>query len=230
MSESSQIPRFHRRPEARPEELVEAALTVFSERGFRQTTLEEVAQRAGVSKGTVYLYFASKDALFEAVVEKKVIALLESAEAMARAHAGTATEVLVDVVKSMWESMSQTDMVCMARLVQGELRHFPEVRRFYFDHVVVRHRRLLSDIAERGVASGEFRAEALVILPRMVPSLVMKLNQTQYEFGDLDHDAPPASVMRDLILTLVLDGICTPAAGATCQLIPGESAAGRKKE
>jgi AcrR family transcriptional regulator len=229
VSDTNATPRFHRRPEARPEELVESALTVFAERGFRQTTLEEVAQRAGVSKGTVYLYFASKDALFEAVVEKKVIALLESAEEMARAHGGTATEVLVDVVKTMWEAMSRTDMVCVARMVQGELRQFPEVRRFYFEHVVVRHRRLLADIAARGVASGEFRPEAMLILPRMIPSLVMKLNQTQYEFGDLDAEAPSPMVMRDAILTLMLDGVCTPNTGSACSLADAP-VAGEEKE
>ena len=147
-------PRFHRRPAARPDELVAAALAVFGERGFRATTLEEVAARAGVSKGTVYLYFASKDDLFRAVVEAKVVTLLESVEAMARTHAGSASELLGKVVHRMWDAMSRPDIVCMSRLVQAELTQFPEVRRFYFEQVIQRHRRLLRGIAARGVASG----------------------------------------------------------------------------
>ena len=142
MATATAVPRFHRRPEARPEELLEAALAVFGERGFRATTLEEVAARAGVSKGTVYLYFASKDDLFRAVVETKVVALIASAEAMARTHAGSASELLVKVVHLMWDAMSRPDMVRMARLVQAELTQFPEVRRFYFEQVVQRHLRL----------------------------------------------------------------------------------------
>jgi AcrR family transcriptional regulator len=204
-------PRFQRRPAARPDELVEAALAVFGERGFRATTLEEVAARAGVSKGTVYLYFASKDDLFRAVVEAKVVTLLASAEEMARTHAGSAAELLVDVVHRMWDAMSRTDMVCMGRLVQAELTQFPEVKRFYFEQVIQRHRRLLRNIAARGVASGEFRREATIIVPRMVPSLVMQLNQNRFLFGDLDTGAPAPAVLCEAMLTLVLHGIGKPA-------------------
>lgn len=202
-------PRFQRRPAARPDELVAAALAVFGERGFRATTLEDVAARAGVSKGTVYLYFASKDDLFRAVVEAKVVTLLESAEAMARAHAGSVSELLVNVVHRMWDAMSRTDVVCMGRLVQAELTQFPEVKRFYFEQVIQRHRRLLRNIAARGVASGEFRREATIIVPRMVPSLVMQLNQTRFLFGDLDKGAPTPGAMCEAMLTLVLHGIGT---------------------
>jgi AcrR family transcriptional regulator len=207
-------PRFHRRPAARPDELVAAALAVFGERGFRATTLEEVAARAGVSKGTVYLYFASKDDLFRAVVEAKVVTLLASAEAMARAHAGSASELLVNVVHRMWEAMSRTDMVCMGRLVQAELTQFPEVKQFYFEQVIQRHRRLLRNIAARGVASGEFRPEATIIVPRMVPSLVMQLNQNRFLFGDLDKGAPAPAVLCEAMLTLVLHGIGTTSGTA----------------
>lgn len=216
MSAVPASPRFQRRPAARPDELVAAALAVFGERGFRATTLEEVAARAGVSKGTVYLYFASKNDLFRAVVEAKVVTLLASAEEMARTHAGTAAELLVDVVHRMWEAMSQTDMVCMGRLVQAELTQFPEVKRFYFEQVIQRHRRLLRTIAARGVASGEFRAEATIIVPRMVPSLVMQLNQNRFLFGDLDKGAPTPDALCDALLTLVMHGIGT-ASGVKTQ-------------
>jgi AcrR family transcriptional regulator len=200
-------PRFLRRPEARPEELIAAALAVFGERGFRQTTLEEVAKRAGVSKGTVYLYFSSKDDLFRAVVTQKVASLLEPAEAMARTHDGTATELVTKLVERMWSAMSKKDMGCLSRLVQAELTQFPDLRRFFFEEVIQRHRRLLHTIAARGVASGEFRKEATTILPRMIPPLVMQLNQVRFLFGDLDTAAPTPDKMRDLMLGMVLDGV-----------------------
>jgi AcrR family transcriptional regulator len=214
------VRRFRRRPEARPDELIAAALTVFGERGFRATTLEEVAARAGVSKGTVYLYFASKDDLFRAVVEAKVVTLLESVEAMARTHAGTATELLHQVIRRLWGAMSRTDMVCMARLVQSELAHFPEVKRFYFEQVIQRHRRLLRTIAARGVASGEFRPEATVIVPRMVPSLVLQLNQNRFLFGDLERGAPSPEALCTALQALVMHGIARP---------PGVRASGAKR-
>jgi AcrR family transcriptional regulator len=205
------VPRFLRRPEARPEELVAAALAVFGERGFRQTTLEEVAARAGVSKGTVYLYFKSKDDLFRAVVKLKVAALLEPAEAMARAHDGSATELLVKLVHRLWAAMAQDDMICLSRLVQAELNHFPEIRRYFFDDVIQRHRRLLRGIAARGVATGEFRPEATMLLPRVLPALVSQLNQMRSMYGDLDRGAPSPEKLRDAMLTMVLDGVRTGA-------------------
>ncbi len=202
-------PRFLRRPEARPEELVQAALAVFGERGFRQTTLTEVAERAGVSKGTVYLYFESKDDLFRAVVTQKVVSLLEPAEAMARSHAGPAAELLTKLIHRMWEAMSNKDMGCLSRLVQTELTQFPDLRRFFFEEVIQRHRRLLHSIAVRGVATGEFRKEATTILPRILPALVMQLNQVRFLYGDLDAGAPAPDKMRDLMLGMVLSGVQT---------------------
>ena len=200
-------PRFLRRPEARPEELIAAALTVFGERGFRQTTLEEVAARAGVSKGTVYLYFSSKDDLFRAVVTQKVVALLEPAEEMARTHDGLASDLVIKLIHRMWAAMSRKDMGCLSRLVQSELAQFPDLRRFFFEEVIQRHRRLLQTIAARGVASGEFRRDATTILPRMLPALVMQLNQVRFLYGDLDTAAPSSEKLRDLMLGMVLDGV-----------------------
>lgn len=199
--------RFRRRPEARPEELLDAALALFGEQGYRATTLEEVARRAGVSKGTVYLYFASKDDLFRAMVEKNVIALLELAEARVREHTGTARALLEAFIRGMWTALSQPEMVCLTRLVQSELPQFPEIQRYYWDHVIQRHRRLLRAIVERGIASGEFRPEALAIVPTMVPSLIVHLNHVRALFGPLDPDAPTPDTQVASILSLVFDGI-----------------------
>ncbi len=200
-------PRFLRRPKARPEELVEAALAVFGEQGFRHTTLEEVAARAGVSKGTVYLYFTSKDDLFRAVVKHKVTALLEPAEAMARSHDGSAADLLTKLVHRLWAAMAQTDMICLSRLIQAELHHFPEIRRDFFEDVIQRHRRLLHGIAVRGVANGEFRREATLVLPRLLPALVSQLNQMRFMYGDLERGGPSPERLRDAMLSMVLDGV-----------------------
>lgn len=214
MSEvSSDHPRrFSRRPEARAEELVEAAIEVFGELGFRTATLEQVARRAGVSKGTVYLYFTSKEDLFRAMVERKVIPLIEAGEASLRDHAGSAAELLDQMLRRFWEALSRPDMLRLTRIIKSELNHFPELQRLYFEQVVQRHRRLLQVVAERGVADGEFRPEAVRLVPMMVPALVVQLNQYRFQFGDLDDSLPSIDAERDLVLSLVLDGIRTPRA------------------
>jgi AcrR family transcriptional regulator len=200
-------PRFQRRPEARPEELLSAAVSVFGERGFRATTLEEVAQRAGVSKGTVYLYFASKDDLFRAMVEKKVIAQLEDVEALARRHTGSAAELLTETVQRIWDALARKDMVCLMRTVQAELPNFPGVKRFFFEHVIQRHRRLLRGIIERGVASGEFRPQALRVVPLMLPALMVQLHQSRFLFGDVDKGCVRLDALRDQMIDCLLNGI-----------------------
>jgi hypothetical protein len=105
-------------------------------------------------------------------------------------------------------------MVRLARIVQAELNHFPELRRLYFERVIQRQRRLLRSIAERGVAAGEFRAEAVTVVPMIVPSLILQLNQYRFLFGDLDHGLPTTDAARELVLALVLDGIRTPPRAA----------------
>src|SRR5690349_21431284 len=87
-------PRWHRRKEARPAEIVAAALDVFVERGFAAARLEEVARRAGVTKGTVYLYFRNKEALLKAVVRENIVPVIARGEAVAQAFTGSARELL----------------------------------------------------------------------------------------------------------------------------------------
>lgn len=203
--------RRTRRPEARPEELIDAALAVFGERGFRAASLDEVARRAGVSKGTVYLYFASKDDLFRAVVERKIVVLLEEGEAILAGHEGSATELLGLVVRRMAEALQREDMVRITRLVHAELPQFPEIRAFYFEHVIQRNRRLLASIVERGIARGEFRPMAREVLPRAIPSLLIHQAQLRTKFADLDHDAPTPAAILDQTLDVLLHGVLLPA-------------------
>ena len=200
-------PHHTRRPKARPEELIDAALAVFGEHGFRAASLEEVARRAGVSKGTVYLYFASKDDLFRAVVERKIVVLLEEGEALLADHEGTASDLLRRVVVRMHEAIECRDMVRITRLVHAELAQFPEIRAFYWEHVILRNRRLLTSIVERGVAQGEFRPIAREVIPRAVPSLLIHQAQLRFLYTDLDHDAPPPAEVVQHTLEALLDGL-----------------------
>ena len=99
---SSTTRRWQRRPEARPEEILDAALTVFGESGFARAKIDDVARLAGVSKGTVYLYFDSKESLFREMVRAKVVASLAEAEAFVRTYEGSARGLLVEVIRRMY--------------------------------------------------------------------------------------------------------------------------------
>ena len=95
-------PRWKRRKDARPGEIVAAALDVFGERGFAATKLADVARRAGVTKGTLYLYFDSKEALFKAVVRETIVPVIAKGEALAQSFTGSARELLEQLVREYW--------------------------------------------------------------------------------------------------------------------------------
>lgn len=153
---SDRSPR-RRRKDARPSELTAAALDLFVEKGFAATRLDDVATRAGVSKGTLYLYFDSKEALFKAVIEEGIVPALAAAEQQMAGYQGPAAELLRILLLGWWQQIGSTRMGGVVKLIISESRNFPDVAQYYHDHVIVRGRSLLRTALERGIASGEFR-------------------------------------------------------------------------
>jgi AcrR family transcriptional regulator len=150
-------PRWQRRADARPAELLAAALDLFVERGYANARLEDVAARAGVSKGTLYLYYANKEELFKAVVRAGLVSpLVEAREVIAR-FPGTSSELLGLVVKGWWERIGKTALAGIPKLIMAEARNFPEIARFYFDEVVQPGQATMAAVIARGIERGEFR-------------------------------------------------------------------------
>ena len=149
-------PKRSRRKDARPSEIISAALSQFAERGFAATKLDDVAARAGISKGTVYLYFADKEALFEAVVRQELLPIITRFEAMVDSYQGPSADLLRSVA-IRFEQVMESELGGIPKLVLAESGNFPEIARFYADEVVARGLRLFTRILERGVARGEFR-------------------------------------------------------------------------
>lgn len=146
-----------RRKEARPSELTVAALSLFVEKGFAATRLEDVAVRAGVSKGTLYLYFDSKEALFKAVIQEGVVPVVAEGELIAARHQGSSFELLERLLENWWNGIGETDYAGIPKLMVAEARNFPDVAQFYYENVIRRARALIGFALERGMASGEFR-------------------------------------------------------------------------
>src|SRR5256884_2729124 len=123
-------PRWKRRKDARPGEIVAAALEVFGERGFAATKLADVARRAGVTKGTVYLYFDSKEALFKAVVLETIVPVIAKGEAFAQSFTGSARELLERLVREYWRLVGEAAGGGIPEVMMGEAGNFPELTRF----------------------------------------------------------------------------------------------------
>ena len=149
--------RWRRRKEARPAELTAAALELFVEKGFAATRLDEVAARAGVSKGTLYLYFDSKEELFKAVVREGLLPLLAEGETLVANASVSASELFRSIVLRWWEVVGDNPIGGIPKLIFAEARNFPEIARFYSEEVIERGKRMLAAALQRGIDSGEFR-------------------------------------------------------------------------
>ena len=150
-------PKRERRKEARPGELLDAALDLFVEKGFSATRVDEVAARAGVSKGTLFLYFQSKEDLFKAVVRKNIANNFPRWQEEFLTFEGTSSDMLRYAMTSWWERIGKTRASGITKLVMSEAQNFPEIASFYQEEVIQPGNVMIRRILARGVQSGEFR-------------------------------------------------------------------------
>jgi AcrR family transcriptional regulator len=146
-----------RAPSERPREILDAALTLFVEKGFAATRLDDVAERAGLSKAAIYLYFDDKTALFKGVIQQAVISNFGTVEAMLAAHRGPVAALIPAILGFMASRVEDTPLASIAKLVIAESRAFPEIGRFYLKEVIGRGIPLFEGLIVRGIAQGEFR-------------------------------------------------------------------------
>ncbi len=149
--------KFRRRKAARPGEIVEAALALFSEKGFAATRLDEIAARAGVSKGALYLYFATKEELFRAVVTQAVAPDLARVAAFARTFEGSFAGLLSLFARVLAQTVATGSIGPIAKAVIGESRNFPKLARHWHDAVVMPVLSLIQDIVTDAQGRGEVR-------------------------------------------------------------------------
>ena len=168
-----------RRKEARPQELLQAALEVFVEKGFAATRTEDVATRAGVAKGTLFLYYPSKEELLKAVVRENLSTLIAEGAKIAGNFSGTTHELLVLLMQTWWERIGDTPASGIFKIIITEMGNFPDFARFYLEEVMEPGRALFSAVLERGIASGELREvdlfEAVHVL--IFPMLMLCLHK-----------------------------------------------------
>ncbi|BEP91759.1 TetR/AcrR family transcriptional regulator [Acidovorax sp. A79] len=157
-----------RRKEARPGELLEAALDLFVEKGFAATRVDEVAARAGVSKGTLFLYFPSKEELFKAVVRHNIAGRFEEWTQELETFEGTTAELLRYCYEVWWERIGSTKASGITKLMFSEAQNFPEIMQFYQQEVIQPGQGLIRRIIQRGIERGEFRPVALDYIVHVV--------------------------------------------------------------
>lgn len=220
------VPARQRRKQARPMELLDAALDLFVERGFAATRSEDVAARAGVSKGTLYLYYPSKEELLKAVISHNVVNQIAEGSEIIRQFKGTSSELLAMVLLLWWERIGETRASGIIKLMTSEVRNFPEVAQFYVDEVVTPSNQMLAEVIQRGVDRGEFRG---VNVPEVVHALVgplifLVLNKHSLGACSVTYRLQPRVVITALI-DMVLNGLVPRGIGE-----PALAAANRNRQ
>jgi AcrR family transcriptional regulator len=150
-------PKWRRRKEARPAEIIAAAAKLFADHGFAATKLDDVARLAGVAKGSIYLYFDTKEELFRAVVRSAVVPQVQVVRGIAEAFEGTLADLLPRLLSGAALLMGRADVFAVVRMVIGESRNFPDLAKIWHDEVVAPVFAAFSGVIARAQAKGEVR-------------------------------------------------------------------------
>jgi AcrR family transcriptional regulator len=201
MSEPHAEPRWRRLPEERPRQILDAAFAVFAERGLAQARLEDIARRAGLSKGTIYLYFPNKEELFREVVRSTVIAQIERGEAVLERERDPELALLA-WMEGYWAWLRSPVFPAMHRLVNSELHSFPDLAAFYATEVIERAQRLVSGMVERAMDAGIFRRSDPFVAARMLSALFITHGNW---FHQRSHFASISTIPDDVLLAQIRD-------------------------
>lgn len=202
-----------RRKQARPGELLDAALDLFVEKGYAATRVEEVAARAGVSKGTLFLYFHSKEELFKAVVRENIAGRIGEWNEEFERFEGSTAEMLRYCMASWWEHVGATRASGVTKLMLSESQNFPEVAAFYRDEVVAPGMALIRRILQRGVDRGEFRIDDMeyAALAVVAPMIYLQMNKHSHSAcAPAGQPIDPARYLR-MQVDILLRGLCARA-------------------
>jgi AcrR family transcriptional regulator len=166
-------PKWRRCPADRPDQIIRAALDVFGECGLANARLQDIAAKAGVSKGTIYLYFPNKEELFREMIRQTAVAAISRAETVLAEGNRNPTSQLMAALRGYWTFVRSPVFSTIHRLVLGELHQFPDLAKFYATEVVARGQKLISGIISRGIAAGEFRDVDPMVAARMFVALTV---------------------------------------------------------
>lgn len=209
------LPRQRRKADRR-QELLDAALSLFVDKGFAATRAEEVAERAGVAKGTLYLYYPSKEELLKAVITHNISREIAASRERLEAFQGPTPELLRQLLEDWWASAGEARCGGICKLMMAEAGNFPELARFYEAEVIRPARALWAGVLQRGIERGEFRSLPVeaTVAALMAPMLFLV---TQQHVGlscpSLASPVPPREVVAQLG-DLLLHGLTAAPGGA----------------
>lgn len=211
MSDGVRGPKFRRRAAKRPDEVLDAALALFVENGFARTRVEDIAARAGLSKGAIYLYFPSKEAILEGLVRRAVLPIASSALGFLTNFVGDPRPVIATVLKMVAGRLSEPGTIAIPRLLMREMIHFPEFAATYRREVLDRVIPVVEQLVARGVAEGYFRpVDPQLTIRSIVGPIVVHMLMAEV-FGLAPEGGLNLDRLVDNHLGILFDGLSAPA-------------------
>ncbi len=206
-------PKFRRRAEARPDEVLDAALDLFIEKGFAATRLEDIAARAGISKGSVYLYFESKEKIIEGLVRRAVVPIANEALGIVRGYDGDPRPIAALAMRHLAHKLADPRFLAIPKLMMREMINFPELAQMYRVEVLDRVIPVIEDLIRRGIDQGFLRpVDPNLTLRSIVGPVMMHLLLAEV-FGIQPQGGIAIDKLIDNHLTILFDGLSAPEGG-----------------
>jgi len=188
--------RWKRRKEARPEEILDAALQLFTEKGFSATRMMDVAKSAGTSKGTLYLYFSNKEAIFKEVVQQRITPQLDIVESLVNEFEGNQADLLKHLINGWWMGIACSSLSAIPKIITSESGNFPELAEYFTQNVVTRSRHLFSKVIRRGVEAGEFKEYDAETVARLVVAPLVQATIWMHSLKPYDDEEGTQSYLQ----------------------------------
>ncbi len=207
-------PKWRRRADDRPHEVMDAALDLFMDKGFAATRVADIARRAGLSKGAIYLYFDSKEAILKGLIERSIIPVVENSETLARNLPGDPQTTIRMILTQAAERMSDPRLIAIPRLMIAEAGNFPELAKMYRREVIDRGFRTLEALLEEGIEKGIFRRlnARLAIRNIFGPVIIHSLLSNVFQIDNGENEDPEQFLASHL--DILFNGLLAKPEGA----------------
>jgi len=198
--------RWQRRKESRPSEIIEAAFDLFAEKGFSATKMDEISRKAGISKGSLYNYFKSKEAIFEAVVTEDIIPIIDQVEEAIAASEENPEETIRCLINGLIAHTQGTRLEIIPKLIVSESGNFPDLTKFYVDQVIKRVRNIVESVIQKGVEQKAFIDCDPRVTARLLLAPIIQAQLWNFTLRPFD-DAHDSELYVDTHLKIFLHGI-----------------------
>ena len=199
--------RWTRRKQARPAEILDAALQVFAAKGYAAARMDDIARAAGVTKGTIYLYFENKEAVFKSLVRESIGTALAAVSAEVAAYDGSARDLLRFALNAMAALLVSSDRVVIPKIIIAESGNFPELARFYRFEIIEKGLAAFSSVIARGMERGEFRRAPVEHVIRLCIAPVLLGAMWQSTFAQFDPQPYDYKALIDTHLDILFRGL-----------------------